>query len=188
MDNRYPDGGSIKNAGWSQEANYRKHIAVAAETMQYYAQVGKDITPTSMHWKTLSRSDIQWNALKDLNKQYDPDVLKLMNNGSIIKWIESFKFNLNEIFGVYDCPLVYVMHEQHDFLGTTCGTLLPDQPHSEEHGSAEVDMISITSHDHPLFRNDNGDIYDSMEGALSGSKYASTIVWFRKKQEGNEAF
>ena len=156
--------------------------------MQYYSQVGRDITPTNMHWKTLTKFDIQWNALEDIMKQDDPDVPNLTKNGSIIKWIESFKLHLNAIVGVRNCTLVYVVHEKHDLLGLTHGTLLSNHLHSDEHGLVEVEMISLTSHDHPLFRNVNGDVYYRMERALSGSQYALTIVQFRKKREGSEYF
>ena len=68
------------------------------------------------------------------------------------------------------------------------GNLLSNQPHIKDHGSVEVEMISLTSHDHPLFRNDDGDVYDSMERSLSGSQYDPAIVRFCNNQEGNEAF
>ena len=116
---------------------------------------------------------------KDIKKQDYPDVPKLMNNCSIIKWIGFSKLHFNAIVGVCNFLLVYIVHEQHDLSGVTCGTLISDHPHSQEHGSVEVEMISITSHDHPLFRNYNGDIYYRMYQALSGSQYAPTIFWFR---------
>ena len=83
--------------------------------------------------------------------------------------------HLSEIVGVCNRPLVYVVCEQHEFPGVTRGNLLPDQPHSEDHEPLELEMIILTSHDHPLFRNYNGDVYDRMEWALSGSQYAPTI-------------
>ena len=169
-------------------AKSMKCITVAAEATRYYYQVGWDIMPTNMHCKELTNFNIQWNALKDLKKQDDPDVTKLTNNGSIIKCIESFTLHLNAIVGVQNCSLVYVVREQHDLSRVTCGTILSDQLHSKEHGLAEVDMIRLTSYDHPLFRNDNGDVYDRMEQALSGSQYAPMIVRLCKKREGNKAF
>ena len=60
--------------------------------------------------------------------------------------------------------------------------------HSEENGSLEAELVQLTSHDHPLFRNENCDVYDMMEQALSGSNYSSTITQFRKKREGGKAF
>ena len=68
----------------------KKRIVVTMGATQYYAQVGRDIIPSNMHWKTLTNFNIQWNALKDLKKQDNPDVPKITKNGSIIKWIESF--------------------------------------------------------------------------------------------------
>ena len=40
-----------------------------------------------MNWKTLANFELQWDALKELKKQDDPEVPKL-EKGSIIKWIE----------------------------------------------------------------------------------------------------
>ena len=162
--------------------NSRKHIAVAAKVTRYYAQIGRDITRINMHWKTLTTFDIPYNTLKDLNNQDDPEVLNITKKGSKIKWIESLKLNLNAIVDICNCLLVYAVHEQHDSSGVACGTLISDQPHSEEHGLVEVEMIILTSHDHLLFRNYNGEAYGRMERAPSGLQYASTIVRFRKKQ------
>ena len=58
-----------------------------------------------MNWKTLANFEIQWDALKELKKQDDPEVPKL-EKGSIIKWIESFKLHCNTDVGVRNCPIV----------------------------------------------------------------------------------
>ena len=71
--------------------------------------------------------------------------------------------------GVINLPLVYVVQEKSALNNVTQGNLMAGQPHSEENGSLEVELVQLTSHDHPLFRNDNGDVYDRMEQALSGS-------------------
>ena len=126
--------------------NSRKRIAVTAEATQYYAQFGRDITPTNMHWKTLINSEIQWNGLKNIKNQDDPEVPKLTKKCSIIKCSVSFKLNLNSIVGVRKFLLIYAVREQHDLLGVTLGTLLPDQPYSKELGLVKVEMISLTSH------------------------------------------
>ena len=94
---------------------------------------------------------------------------KPTKSGSIIKWIDSLNLHLNAIVGVRNCPLVFVVREQADLTNITRGTLMAGQPHSEENGSLEAELFQLTSHNHPLFRNDNGDVYDRMERALSGS-------------------
>ena len=108
----------------------------------------------------LIKFDIQWNVLQDIKKQDSHEVPNLTKNNSRIKWLDSFKSHLNAIVGIINCPMVYVMIEQHYLLGVTCFTLLSDQPHSEEYGSVEVEKISLTSHDHQFFRNDNLNVYD----------------------------
>ena len=60
---------------------------MASDATRYYAQIGRDITPSNMEWSTLENFDVQWQAMKDLKKQEDPDVPKLTKSGSIIKWI-----------------------------------------------------------------------------------------------------
>ena len=147
----------------------KKFIVMASDAKRYYAQIRRDITPSNMEWSTMANFDVQWQALKDLKKQDDPDVPKLTKSGSIIKWIESFKLHLNEIVGVRNCPLVYVVREQADLTNVTRGNLMAGQRHSEENGSLEAELVQLTSHDHPLFRNNNGDLYNRMERALSGS-------------------
>ena len=160
----------------------RKCIMVATEATRYYAQFGRDITPTNMHSKTLTNFDIQWNALKDIKEQENPDVPKLTKNGNIINFIESFKLHLNAIIGVRNFLLVCAVRYQRDLSGLTLYTLIPDHTHSKEHGLVEVEMISLTSHDHSLLINYNGEVYAKMERALIGSQYAPTIFRFRKKQ------
>ena len=64
-----------------------------------------------MNWKTLAKFEIQWDALKELKKQDDPEVPKL-EKGSIIKWIESFKLHCNTVVGVRNCPIVYVIDKR----------------------------------------------------------------------------
>ena len=84
-----------------------------------------------MEWSTLAKFDVQWQALKDLKKQDDPDVPKLTNSGSIIKWIDSFKLHLNAIVGMRNFPFVYVVWEQSELNNVTQGNFMAGQPHSE---------------------------------------------------------
>ena len=65
--------------------------------------------------------------------------------------------------------------------------LATNQPHSEEYGSVESELVNLLSWDHPLFKNDNNNVFYRMERALIGTPYASTIVSFRKARDGNKA-
>ena len=108
-----------------------------------------------------------------------------LEKGSIIKWIESFKLHSNTVMGLCNCPVVYVINEH----GATTArpAFSANQPHSEEYGSVESELVKLLSWNHPLFKNDNNNVFDRMERALIGTSYASTIVRFRKARNGNKA-
>ena len=52
----------------------------------------------------------------------------------------------------------------------------------------EDELIAITSHSHPLFRNDNGEVFDLLETSLRGTNYSATIIQFRKARDGRSAY
>ena len=83
----------------------------------------------------------------------------------IIKWTEAFVDFLSRKIGVRKIPLIYTNRTQ-----VTPAALLPDLgtnlPHSTEHGSAECEFIARASHLHPLFRDDNAQVYYDLEIAL----------------------
>ena len=119
-----------------------------------------------------------------VEKKYEPEVPKL-EKGSIIKWIESFKLHCSNVVGVRNCPIVNVIDERK--ANSSRPALARKQPHSEEYVSVESDLVKLLSWDHPLFKNDSNKVFDSMERALIGTPYASTIVRFCKAQDGNKA-
>ena len=76
-------------------------------------------------------------------------------------------------------PLVYVIRTDPQVPGTA-PTLVPNQPHSTEHGSVEEELIARTSHTHALFRDDNSVVYYHLEKANKESPKKSKS--FMKKQ------
>ena len=108
-----------------------------------------------------------------------------LEKGSIIKWIESFKLRCSNVVGVKNCPIVYVIDERE--ANTPRPALATDQPHSEEYGSVESELVKLLSWDHPLFKNDNNNVFDRIERSLIGTPNASIIVCFCKSRDGNKA-
>ena len=80
--------------------------------------------------------------------------------------------------GVQNCPIVYVIDERE--ANTLRPALVTNQSHSEEYGSVESELVKLLYWNHPLFKNDNKNVFDRMERTLIGTPYASTIVRFRK--------
>ena len=61
-------------------------------------------------------------------------------------------------------------------------------PHSEEHGSIEVEMIYLASHADPLFREDDQLVFFAIEEAVRGTMYAPSIKPFTRNRRGRDAF
>jgi len=182
------DKGKLENvAPFPISAKSQKRMLIATHAARFYDQVNRDITPAMMEWDTLKNFDLQYQALLDKKKQDEPDVPKLTSKMSIVKWIESFKLHCYAIVGVRNCPIIYVIRNVADESGITRPPLLPNQPHSAEYGSIEGELIHLSSHDHPLFTQDNTAVYDRMEQGLRGTSYAATMVKYRKKRDGKGA-
>ena len=83
-----------------------------------------------------------------------------LQKGSIIEWIESLKLHCSNVVGVRNCPIVYVIDEREE--NTLRTALATNQPHSEEYGSVESELVKLLSWDHPLFKNENHNAFDRM--------------------------
>ena len=106
--------------------------------------------------------------------------------GSILKWIESKKLHLKSIIGVSDCSLAYLLDDTASRT-TASPALLADHPHCEELGSIVEEINLYTSHVHPLFAQDNANLYDWIERGLTGTSYSSSIIPFRFACNGKAA-
>ena len=49
-------------------------------------------------------------------------------------------------------------------------------------------MIARFSHNHPLFRDDNAAVYDDIEAATRGTKFAASIITYKRTKNGRSAF
>ncbi len=68
--------------------------------------------------------------------------------------------------GVQECPHEYVVSKK-AAVAAVAPPLLAGEPHSEEHvGSIEGDMIRRMSLAHPLFKVDNGVVFELIETAV----------------------
>ncbi len=81
---------------------------------------------------------------------------------AVYKWLETVRNHLNQVIGVRYAPLSYVICET-----ATVDPVPPvrmlDEPFAEINGSVEGEMIARMSHTHPLFKSDNGQVFDVIE-------------------------
>ena len=107
---------------------------------------------------------IQWMALKDRKKGDDPEVPKITKALPIIKWTEAFQDLLHWIIRVRMIPLAYVIDVDVN-VPAPPPQLTVNQPHSDEHGSVEAELVACLSHTHLLYCDDNSSVYFHLEEA-----------------------
>jgi hypothetical protein len=88
--------------------------------------------------------------------------------------------------GVCDAPLAYVVWAE-AIVPAVPPPLQVGKPHSEEHGSIKGDLIGHMTHNHALFKVDNGSVFDMIESSTRGSDVTSLIAPFRKTRDGRGA-
>ena len=164
-------------------------LTIAAKAARFYEDTGRELDPDNMLWSVIKRFDEQFKALlarKVGDSSYIPP--KLTKNFSTHKWLESFVLCLRQKVGVRECPLEYVVREV-AAVDAIPPPLLAGEPHSEVHGgSIEGDMIARMSHAHPLFKVDNGAVFELIETAVRGTAVAASIAPFRRERDGRKAF
>jgi len=131
--------------------------------------------------------EIQWKALKDRKSDDEPDVPKITKALPVIKWTEAFQDFLNRVIGARTIPLSYVIRPN-VAVPATAPTLAANQPHSEEHGSVERELVARASHAHALYRDDNAQVYYYLEEATRTTQYAASIKPFQRAKDGRGAW
>ena len=94
-----------------------------------------------------------------------------------------FKLHTKSIIGVRMCSLLYVLNDKASKANAQLD-LIAHQPHSADYGSITKELVALTSHYHPLYAQDNGNMYDRIERALPGTSHSSAIICFRRTRDG----
>jgi hypothetical protein len=118
--------------------------------------------------------EIQWKVMKVRIDGDESETAKIEKGLNIMRWSESFKDMLCQCFGIRSIPLIYATRDD-EAVPAAVPSLAAGQPHSVVAGSVEEELIARASHNHPLFREDNGLVYFKLEAATRGTAYAASI-------------
>ena len=168
-------------------AKSKMRLLIALEAVKYYQMVSRDVTAATMMWPALKNFYEQWEALESRAKLDKPDVPKLNKGMPVPKWASNMEVFLRGIIGARTAPMAYLIRPE-GAVATPAPALMPSQPHSAEHGSIEEELIARTSHNHALFRNDDGELYGLLQVALRGTPFESSIASGRKRREGRKSY
>ena len=102
--------------------------------------------------------EAQWKALKEQKKINDPDVPKIIKALPVIKWTQAIGEYLDSIIVHHTIPLSYVFREKVTVL-VHAPSLVPGQPHSEDHGSVDTELVARASHTHALYPDEKHIVY-----------------------------
>ena len=182
-------GHMIAQAPFRISAKSLIRLKVAALAVAYYEDTSRPLTAAGMQWEPRLRSfKAQWEAIKDLKESDDMDLPKIGKNVGVVKWLEAYANYAGQKIGARGAPRALVIRDNAAVAGTP-PALAPNEPHSTEHGSVMEEMTQRFSHNHALYRTDNSAVFDDIEAATRGTKYASSIAPHKSPfKDGRGAF
>ena len=111
---------------------------------------------------------------------------KKTKNQAVYKRVDSFVLHLSQKVGIRNAPLDYVVRAIAAVEPIPPARQIGD-PHSEETGSIDGDLMARMPHNHPLFKVDNGLTFNMIELSVCGHDVAATIAPFRLGRDGRVA-
>ena len=127
-------GNLVNQVPYAFPAKSQKRLKIAVAISKYYDETGREVTPEMMMWPTLKSFATQMDALEDTVAP--PDITPMKASMQMTKFLEYFDLHCNMVIGKRGCPVKYVFRE-HETPPAVGPVFLPNQPHSEEHGSVE---------------------------------------------------
>ena len=168
-------------------AKSQMRIFASALGAKYYASVGRELDIDNMKYDVIERFHEEYKAIVERKKKDLPSAPKLSKGFAIHKWLESFTNHINQVVGVRNAPLSYVIRE-YSAVAVVPPALEPGEPYAAVYGSIEGEMIARLSHRHALYKSDNGHVFDLIESALRGTPTSASIAQFRKSRDGHAAY
>lgn len=177
----------INDQPYRMPAKSLMRLKVAAVAIKFYQDTSRPLAAGMLTWSTrLVSFQQQWAAILDLKKSDGQELPKITKSVPIAKWIEAYETFSEQAIGVRNAPLKYVIRDD-VAVPVAAPALEAGSPHSTEHGSVKGEMTARLSHTHPLFRDDNGAVYDDIETATRGTKYAASIITYKRTKNGRGA-
>ena len=181
-------GALMNQAPYGISARSLLRLMISAKAVSFYEQTGRSLSAVNMHWNRIKNFKVQFDTIAA--KKTHGETLEVPIIGkdlSIVKWIEAYSSYASQCVGVRNAFILYVIRDE-EAVDATAPPLAPNEPHSIEHGSIMQEMVHRYSHVHALFADDNAKVYDDLELATRGTKYAASIAPFKRRKNDREAF
>ena len=170
-------GNLVNQPAFTFSAKSQKRMLTAILITTYYEQTSRVVTPAMMWWTVMKNFSVEMKALKE--SVSPTEITRPMKSSTKITiFLEYFQLHCHGIVGKPNTPLDCVLRSV-EAVPAIGPVFLPNQAYSEEHGSVEGELIARLSFDHPLYRNDNAQVYQELAKGLGGTKYLAMILQFR---------
>lgn len=180
-------GSTIPTQPYVFSAKSQQRMLAAANIVRYYQDTGRALTAANIRWNPVLRNfKEQYKALEERKEEDDPEVPKITKSLPVLKWAEAFDDYLTRCIGKRNIPLAYVTREEAAPAGVP-PALAANLPHSQVYGSVEAELTALATHDHPLYREDNAEVYYALEEATRGTQYAASLKPFQRGKDGRSA-
>ena len=146
----------VQNPGMNVTAILQLKLSVSATAALYYEDIGRPIIPSIMNWariwqfRSYTTSCEEWEDPADL-KSFSKDV-------SILQLLELVTERLRSKLGVRKILLAYVTRA--DPIVPTICTISETFLYSEDVDSLHEELITMASHKHPNYADDNRMVLD----------------------------
>lgn len=180
-------GSTIATQPYVFSAKSQQRLLAVSNIIRYYEDTGRVLTAANLRFDPVVRNfQQQYKALQERSKEDPPDVPKISKALPVLKWAEAFDDHLTRCIGKRNIPLAYVTREEAIVAGQP-PALANNLPHSDVYGSVETELIALATHAHPLYRDDNAEVYYALEEATRGTQYAASLKPFQRGKDGRAA-
>lgn len=156
--------------------------------VRQYQVTGRDPEAFNMKWTNYGETFLgAKNTTDRLKEKATPDIPKVSKALPILKWKDSALTFFNNVLGVRDIPLAYVIRKEATPPHLP-PPLMPNKPYSGEFGSCKAELIARASHENEEFQADNAMVFNFLDQGLRESIYVSCIDPFRETEDGRGAF
>jgi hypothetical protein len=166
------EGDVVQVPPYILSAKSYKQMLETAELMSFYQSIGREVDADSIQYETVTKDFMeQWKSLKSCQAAVKAEVPKITQALPIIKWTETFDVFLSRMIGTRSIPLSYITRDKVR-VSDEIGDRAKGKLHTKD-GSVVSDLTTRALHTHPLYGDDNAQIFFYLEKATRSTQFAS---------------
>ena len=179
---------NLKKSGHPLKAEAQRMVKYWRCFAQSLETTGRCIRGEHFTKEAIESCGLQSRVLADSKDLKDaPKLSKLTDSTDVLGWIDTAFKVFAQLTGDDDLPLGYIIR-RHDIVDVDPrddeSKIIPGKCYSKKHGSLRNELIARRTHSDGVYDNNNTLVYNHLETALKGTKFASILTDFEKTKDG----